>query len=320
MAPLRELRDAFRLGPVDEHECDERGERPQRDEPAVGRRQRGVASAPSPATPSMTTAARRVGSDGNARTARIAANPPATAPSAAGNPSRGAAAAPIAPSASALTAATGRHGEPGAPGTALAWPRGPHAAAHSGSRAIGRGGPGGRTVLTSVARNDCTGQSSGGVAGAPPDRARADARGPARRRPGAKRGPSGSFVATSTGHRAQTPRRRSPRPGSRPLRGRLRPGVPSVPSDRRRGRRLRSRADRARGRRARRAGRSTASARAAPGRRGRTGGRRARRRHPHRETPAQRGASTRGRTGCTIAPAVRGRGATVIGVGSATRA
>jgi hypothetical protein len=41
-APVRELRDAFRLGAVHEHERDQRRARPEHDERAVGGRERGV--------------------------------------------------------------------------------------------------------------------------------------------------------------------------------------------------------------------------------------------------------------------------------------
>ena len=98
------------------------------------------------------------------------------------------------------------------------------------------------------------------------------------------------------------------------------PRGPWVPSDPRRARHLRSRAGRARARRARRAaaldGQCTSRA-ASPGTYGRTVRTRS---APVPETASAAGASTRGRTGCTIAPAVRARGATAIGARNATRA
>ena len=276
-------------------------------------------NAPSPARPSSTTATRRVGSDGNARTARIAATPPATAPSAAGNPSRGAAAAPIAPRASALTTATGRHGDPGAPGSRRSRGEDRCSQRLEGDRAGRRRRPGdahvrGAHPLHGPVVGWGRGRAAHRVREPAPELARVGDRRRARTvRLRSSRGAAGSH--------ARGPRARSRPPGSRRSpRASPAPRGRRVPSDRRRARRLRSRAGRARARRARRAARSSASGRAAPRRRERTGGPCARGRRRCRRPASAAGASTRGRTGCTIAPAVRARGATVIGAGSATRA
>ncbi len=73
-------------------------------------------NAPSPATPSSSTVAARVGNDGSAKTARSAAAAAAPAPTNRGTPARGAATAPTAPSATALATATARQGDPAAAG------------------------------------------------------------------------------------------------------------------------------------------------------------------------------------------------------------
>ena len=230
---------------------------------------------------------------------------PATAPSATGNPSRGAAAAPIAPRA---TRADDRDGSPRRPRRAgiATFARRRRVLTAARGRSGGSAPAAGRRSCPRRAPTAPASRRAGPRADRRP-RARAGGRARGGRRPRRRARPV-RFVRASTRRR---PRARTARadPG-RQARGAPRRSLAAEPvqvdderdADRRR-------AARARARRARRAARSSASGRAAPRRR-ETYGRTARTVSapvPRRRRSAA-GTSTRGRTGCTIAPAARGRG------------